>query len=87
MRAWLRDFSRRRRRWAGGGRRAATKARKTGWAVNNKRIHHLGRAEGLRVPYRKKNARYAASGSLSAHFAHPAQRGLGAESTGERDNS
>ena len=52
LRAFLRDFSRRRPRW--GWRRAATAARKAGWAVNNKRIHRLWRAEGLRVPYRKK---------------------------------
>ncbi len=52
LRAWLRDFSARRPRW--GWRRAATEARKAGWVVNNKRIHRLWRAEGLRVPYRKK---------------------------------
>lgn len=52
LRAFLRDFSRRRPRW--GWRRAATAARKAGWRVNNKRIHRLWRAEGLRVPYRKK---------------------------------
>ena len=52
LRAFLRDFSRRRPRW--GWRRAATAARKAGWAVNNKRIHRLWRAGGLRVPYRKK---------------------------------
>ena len=28
--------------------------RKAGWLVNNKRIHRLWRAEGLRVPYRKR---------------------------------
>jgi putative transposase len=52
LRAFLRDFSRRRPRW--GWRRAATAARKAGWAVNNKRIHRLWRSEGLRVPYRKR---------------------------------
>ncbi len=52
LRAFLRDFSRRRPRW--GWRRAATAARRTGWVVNNKRIHRLWREEGLRVPYRKK---------------------------------
>jgi putative transposase len=52
LRAFLRDFSRRRPRW--GWRRAATAARKAGWRVNNKRIQRLWRAEGLRVPYRKK---------------------------------
>jgi putative transposase len=53
--AWLRDFSRRRPRW--GWRRAATEARNAGWEVNNKRIHRLWRAEGLRVPYRKRPLR------------------------------
>jgi putative transposase len=52
LRAWLRDFARRRPRW--GWRRAAVQARKDGWAVNDKRVHRLWRAEGLRVPYRKK---------------------------------
>lgn len=52
LRAFLRNFSLSRPRW--GWRRAATAARKDGWAVNNKRIHRLWREEGLRVPYRKK---------------------------------
>ena len=52
LRAFRRDFSRHRPRW--GWRRAATAARSAGWVVNNKRIHRLWRAEGLRVPYRKK---------------------------------
>ena len=52
LRAFLRDFSRRRPRW--GWRRAAVAAREAGWRVNNKRIHRLWRDEGLRVPYRKK---------------------------------
>jgi putative transposase len=52
LREFLRDFARRRPRW--GWRRAARAARDAGWVVNNKRIHRLWRAEGLRVPYRKK---------------------------------
>ena len=52
LRAFLRDFSLRRPRW--GWRRAAKAARSAGWRVNDKRIHRLWRAEGLRVPYRKK---------------------------------
>ena len=53
LRAFLRDFSRRRPRW--GWRRAYTEAKKSGWAaVNKKRIHRLWREEGLRVPYRKR---------------------------------
>jgi putative transposase len=52
LRAFLRDFARRRPRW--GWRRASTEAKKAGWRVNHKRIHRLWRAEGLKVPYRKK---------------------------------
>jgi putative transposase len=52
LRAFLRDFALRRPRW--GWRRAARAARDAGWAVNDKRIHRLWRAEGLRVPYRKR---------------------------------
>gem|GEM_PF-780721 len=52
LRAFLRDFSRRRPRW--GWRRAARAARDAGWRANHKRIHRLWRDEGLRVPYRKK---------------------------------
>jgi putative transposase len=52
LRAFLREFARRRPRW--GWRRAYTAARQAGWTVNRKRIHRLWRAEGLRVPYRKK---------------------------------
>ena len=52
LRAWLREFSRKRPRW--GWRRAATEAAKAGWQANRKRIHRLWREEGLRVPYRKR---------------------------------
>ena len=52
LRAFLRDFSRRRPRW--GWRRAARAARDAGWRANDKRIHRLWIAEGLRVPYRKR---------------------------------
>jgi putative transposase len=55
LRAFLRDFARRRPRW--GWRRAAKAARDAGCVVNNKRIHRLWRDEGLRVPYRKKKRR------------------------------
>ena len=51
LRAWLRESSRR-PRW--GWRRAATEARKEGWRANNKRVQRLWRAEGLKVPYRKR---------------------------------
>ena len=52
LRAFLRDFARKRPRW--GWRRAAKAAKDAGWTVNHKRIHRLWRDEGLRVPYRKK---------------------------------
>ncbi len=52
LRAFLRDFSRRRPRW--GWRRAARAAQDAGWRANHKRIHRLWLAEGLRVPYRKR---------------------------------
>jgi len=52
LRAWLRDFSRRRPRW--GWRRAAVEAKKAGFRAKHKRIHRLWIAEGLRVPYRKR---------------------------------
>jgi putative transposase len=52
LRAFLRDFARRRPRW--GWRRAALAAKAAGWRVNPKRIHRLWIAEGLRVPYRKR---------------------------------
>ena len=52
LRSFLRDFALRRPRW--GWRRAARAARDAGWRVNDKRIHRLWRAEGLRVPYRKR---------------------------------
>ena len=52
LRAFLRDFSRRRPRW--GWRRAAVAAKTAGWRANHKRIHRLWIAEGLRVPYRKR---------------------------------
>jgi putative transposase len=52
LRAFLRDFSKRRPRW--GWRRAAVAAKQAGWRANHKRIHRLWIAEGLRVPYRKR---------------------------------
>ena len=52
LRAWLRAFSTKHPRW--GWRRASTCARNGGWRVNRKRVQRLWRAEGLRVPCRKK---------------------------------
>lgn len=60
LRAWLRTFSTDRPRW--GWRRAAIAARKAGWTANNKRIRRLWRAEGLRVPQRRKKKRLTGIG-------------------------
>jgi len=55
LRAFLRAFSVERPRW--GWRRAAKAARRDGWVVNDKRIQRLWRAEGLKVPYKKRKHR------------------------------
>ena len=60
LRAWLRAFSTTRPRW--GWRRAAKMARRAGWKVNNKRIRRLWRAEGLRVPQRRRKKRLTGIG-------------------------
>lgn len=60
LRAWLRRFSTDRPRW--GWRRAAKMARKSGWAVNDKRIRRLWCEEGLRVPQRRKKKRLTGVG-------------------------
>ena len=60
LRAWLRAFSTDQPRW--GWRRAANKARRAGWNVNNKRIRRLWREEGLRVPQRRKKKRLTGIG-------------------------
>jgi putative transposase len=52
LREWLRAFAVSRPRW--GWRRAAKQARREGWTVNDKRIQRLWRAEGLKVPYRRR---------------------------------
>ena len=75
LRAFLRDFSRRRPRW--GWRRAATAARKAGWVVNNKRIHRLWAQKACVCPIASGSGRSAASGWPSVRSAHPAQRRLG----------
>ena len=61
LRAWLVLFSRRRPRW--GWRRAAKAARREGWVVNNKRIRRLWRAEGLRVPQKRRRKRLTGIGT------------------------
>ena len=52
LRGFLRELSRDRPRW--GWRRAAKAARRAGWTVNDKRVQRLWRAEGLRVPQRRR---------------------------------
>jgi putative transposase len=61
LRQFLRDFSKRRPRW--GWRRAAKEARRTGRQVNNKRIRHLWRDEGLRVPDKRRKKRLLGVGA------------------------
>jgi putative transposase len=61
LRQWLRDFARRRPRW--GWRRAAKGLRADGWAVNNKRVRRLWRAEGLQVPQKRRKKRLAGVGT------------------------
>jgi putative transposase len=55
LRAWLRAFAKRRPRW--GWRRAWKERRRLGHAENKKKIRRLWRAEGLRVPQRKRKKR------------------------------
>lgn len=52
LRAWLRAFAVERPRW--GWRRAYKGLRREGHRVNKKRIQRLWRAEGLKVPYRRR---------------------------------
>lgn len=61
LRAFLRDFAKRRPRW--GWRRAAKEARRTGRQVNDKRIRRLWRDEGLRVPQKKRKKRLTGIGA------------------------
>jgi len=61
LRAFLRDFAKRRPRW--GWRRAAKEARRTGRQVNDKRIRRLWRDEGLRVPQKKRKKRLTGIGT------------------------
>jgi putative transposase len=61
LRAFLRDFARRRPRW--GWRRAAKEAREAGWHVNDKRVRRLWRDEGLKVPYKRRKKRLVGIGT------------------------
>jgi len=76
LRAWLRDFARRRPRW--GWRRAAVEAKKAGWRANHTRIHRLWIKEGL--PTARQEAHEAAAGHREARgggLPDPTQRGVG----------
>lgn len=64
LRAWLRAFAVRRPRW--GWRRAANGLRRDGWKINNKRVQRLWRAEGLKVPYRKRKRPPRGDGHVGA---------------------
>ena len=61
LRAWLRAFSIERPRW--GWRRAFKQLRREGRQVNAKRVQRLWRAEGLKVPYRKRKKRLVGVGT------------------------
>ena len=64
LRAWLREFSRRRPRW--GYRRAWAVLRDEGWAVNRKRIQRLWREEGLRVPQKRRKRQRLGTSTVPA---------------------
>jgi len=67
LRARLRDLSREHPRW--GYRRAWATLRSEGWAVNRKKVQRLWRAEGLRVPVkRRKRQRLGASTAPAARL-------------------
>ncbi len=59
MREWLREWAKTHPRQ--GFRRAYHDARAEGWQVNHKKIQRLWRAEGLRVPLRRRRKRTGAS--------------------------
>jgi transposase InsO family protein len=59
LREWLRHWARTHPRQ--GFRRAYHDARAEGWAVNHKKIQRLWRAEGLRVPVRRRRKRLGTS--------------------------
>jgi len=61
LRAWLRAFSLERPRW--GWRRAYKQLRREGRQVNAKRVQRLWRAEGLKVPYKRRKKRLVGVGT------------------------
>ena len=75
LRAWLRKFSTDQHRWR--WRRAAKIARRACWKVNNKRVRRLWRAEGLRVPQRRRNKRLTGIGIQVGVFSSIAQTSCG----------
>ena len=66
LRWFLVSFSKDRPRW--GWRRAAKAARRAGWVVNDKRVRRLWRAEGLRVPRRRRKKRLNGSATQVGSF-------------------
>lgn len=64
LRAWLHAFSRSRPRW--GYRRAWVLLRAEGWTVNRKRVQHLWREEGLRVPVRRQKRQRLGTSTVPA---------------------
>ncbi|MFM7535195.1 MAG: DDE-type integrase/transposase/recombinase [Acidimicrobiales bacterium] len=65
IRAWLRDFAKRRPRW--GWRRAHDELVKTtGRRINRKRVQRLWRDEGLRVPQRPRKKPLRGDGVLGS---------------------
>lgn len=59
FRAWLRVYAKEHPRW--GYRRAYHDARAEGWVVNHKKVQRLWKAEGLRVPVKRRRKRVGAS--------------------------
>ncbi len=59
LRGWLRSYAKAHPRW--GYRRAYLAARAEGWVVNHKKVQRLWRAEGLRVPVRRRRKRVGSS--------------------------
>ncbi len=59
LRTWLREWAKTHPRQ--GFRRAYHEARAEGWLVNHKKIQRLWRAEGLRVPVRRRRKRLGGS--------------------------
>lgn len=74
LREWLRAFATARPRW--GWRRAAKQPRRDGHRVNDKRVQRLWRAEGLKVPYRKRKKPHRGIGVNVGTFCQAAPNAL-----------